>query len=198
MKSSKTNLGIAVFATIAALISAIAGGISAYMAFQSWDLSRALSEPMPGLKDTKVKIEIVDPNELKLRLSFVLVNAGKTPLFVHGISAGWAHKAKHKFEKKVINPVANPMYAGSDFTYSCNWRLTTEGTFPPENELGEKLPKIIGSNAIVLRVAYSTRHRKEEPVKYFLRYGKAGIQLLKQDEYQELEILLPDEFKVNK
>jgi len=192
--SSKANLVIAILATSAALISAL-------MAFLSWRYNREIFRPAPALYDVSNAVVVKDPNNLDVNFKFTIKNVGKERFTITDINVFRVDFQREIYQRVGQSPVLNPIHSDCIFNYEMKLFFTDEGKegrfAGDEKELAQKLPGLIGKQALILRVVYEGSG-KPPPMKYFLRYSYPVVSLLTKEEYLEIEKYLPYEFKVDK
>lgn len=185
---------IAIIATTAALVSAL-------MAFISWWYNRELSKASVSLVEVKVDGKRVDKDKLSINFLFLFKNVGKETLKISELRLGHIDFKKKIFEQVGKKPILNPIHPESVFNYSTSFIMNVDPQIPNER-IGDILPTIAGKHAIILKLKYkgsSIFSRKETTVKYFLGYeGYGAVYQLTEDEYREIEGVLPQEFKVEK
>lgn len=187
------NETIAILAISAALWSAV-------MAFLSWYYNRELSKAAIALMEVKVDGKRLSKDKLSINFLFIFKNAGKEAAKISELRLGHVNVKAKIFEQVGKKPILNPIHADSMFNYSNSFSISIDPQIP-DDKVGEVLPNIVGSHAMIIFLKYKGKSifSKEQVQKFFIGYeGKGAVYQLTEDEYKMIEGTLPQEFKVDK
>lgn len=191
------NTTVTVIAVSAAALSALAAGISAYMAYKSWDFNKELSQAKISLVDVKVDGRRIQPNQVELRFLFIFKNVGKEPLTID--ERTWAHfdfKSSTFTHAGNTHGLVNAIHPEAEFNHPAILNLNDIDGNLTDAQIEALLPEWIGHHAIIFRIKFTGSISGKNEIKYFLGYrGKSAVYQLADQEYIEMEPYLPDGFK---
>ena len=184
-------MNAATIATIAALISSI-------MALISWRYNRELTKAAISMIDVKINGERPERNRLKINFLFLFKNVGKETLRIRELSLGHVDFGSKVFEIVSKKLILNPIHSEAIFNYATSFLLEIDPTISNET-IGNVLPRVIGKHALILKLTYngtSIFSKRINEVKYYLIYeGYGAVSQMSEEEYKEIETVLPNEFR---
>ena len=183
------------------IVAATAACISAFMAYITWSYSHEIFRAAPALYETNAAIVVKDPNSVDIDFKFKIKNTGKERFTITDINVFRVDFQGRAHERVGQNPVLNPIHPDCSFNYGIKLSFTDNGkrgSFAGDKkELEEKLPGLIGKQALILRIVYEVSG-KPAVMKYFLGYSYPVVSLLTEAEYGEIKDYLPYEFQVDR